>query len=68
MVIALSLVFGFRPQVIPNLDLSSFGITEDELKFTEAFCKGYSAKQEPMRRLGYPFQNWPGLKLLLESY
>ena len=51
-----------------KLAVDSFEITEDEVRLTEAFRKGYGAKHLPLRRLGYPLGNWPGLKELLECY
>ena len=68
MVVVLSLIFGFRPQTVVALKLSDITYEGVELKFTEAFRKGYSNKNKAKRRLTYPYSNFPALKTLLEVY
>ena len=62
MVVVLSLIFGFRPQTVVALKLSDITYESVELKFTEAFQKGYSNKNKAKRRLTYPHSNFPALK------
>ena len=67
-IVILSLLFGFRPQTVVKLDLADFDMSEHELKFTEACRKGYSTKNVPLRRVSYPFDNFPTLRDLLVLY
>ena len=42
--VTLTLLFEFCPATAVALKLSDFLVSEDELVFTEAFCKGYMCR------------------------
>ena len=56
-IVWLSLVFGFRPNMVIKVELKAFTVGGDGLYLTEAFRKGYSAKNNPLRRLHFPWSN-----------
>ena len=46
--ITLMLLFGFCPAMAVALKLSDFLVSEEELVFIKAFCKGYKARKCPL--------------------
>lgn len=59
LIVYLSLLFGFRPATVMRMNLSAIVIGEHALGLTEAFRKGYTAKNVPLRRMTIPWTIFP---------